>query len=71
MPRDPETGMVEPDIIVNGHVLSFAECITMRVAITSFAMWLDDPANRVGLGEQLATNYDHHAAMIIRTMLHG
>lgn len=71
MPIDAETGMVEPDIIINGRALTFAECLTMRVAIAQLGLWLGDPEIRSGVGEQLAVNYTHHMATIAATMTQG
>lgn len=71
MPRDNDSGLVEPDIVINGRALTFAECMTVRVAVSSFRIWLSEPENREGLGEPLAGNYDHHAAAVEQTMLRG
>jgi hypothetical protein len=62
-------GLVEPDIIINGRALTFAECMTVRVAISSFRIWLTDRENRAGIGEPLASNYDQHAASVEQAML--
>lgn len=69
MPTDNESGLVEPDIIVNGRALTFAECMAVRVAVGNFRIWLSDPEMRAGLGEPLAGNYDHHLANVEQTML--
>ncbi len=68
MPRDDDPGWVEPDIIVNGRALTFAECMAVRVAIGNFRLSLSDRSFRVGVGEQLASNYDQHLANIEHTM---
>ena len=68
MPRDAESGLVEPDILVNGRALTFAECMSVRVAIGSFRISLKSQALRDALG-QLGRNYDHHLANVERTML--
>lgn len=70
MPTDKESGWVEPDIIVNGRALTFAECMAVRVAVTSFRLSLTSASMRAGLGP-LANNYDHHLASVERTMLTG
>lgn len=70
MPTDKESGMVEPSIIVNGRALTFAECMSVRVAISSFRLQLSAPSMTDALG-QLATNYDHHLANVEQTMLRG
>jgi len=71
MPIDKETGWVEPDILVNGRALTFAECMTMRVAIGNFRLALTSASFRVAIGETLASNYDHHLAAVEMTMLRG
>lgn len=67
MPTDKESGMVEPDIIVNGRALAFAECMSVRVAVSSFRLSLTSQTMREGLGT-LATNYDHHLARVEASM---
>jgi len=69
MPKDEESGWVEPDIIVNGRALTFAECMAVRVAVSSFRMGLTSPAMRKGLGVGLADGYDHHLACVELLML--
>ena len=69
MPTDKETGWVEPDIIVNGRALTFAECMVLRVAVSSFRMSLSAPSIRSGLGEPLAENYDRYLAHVEMVML--
>jgi len=71
MPLDTESGWVEPDIVINGRALTFAECMTVRVAIGSFRLSLKSKGMRTGLGEPLVTNYDRHAASVEQTMLLG
>jgi hypothetical protein len=68
MPRDDDSGLAEPDIIVNGRALTFAECMAVRVAVSSFRIQLSAPSARDALG-QLAENYDHHLANVERMML--
>ncbi len=69
MPIDPDSGWVEPDIVINGRALTFAECMSLRVAVSNFRMSLSAPMMRAGLGERLAEGYDHHLAAIEQTML--
>lgn len=71
MPIDSDSGWVEPDIIVNGRALTFAECMSVRVAISSFRMTLTSGSFRDGVGPALASNYDHHLATVELTMLRG
>lgn len=68
MPKDDESGLVEPDIIINGRALTFAECMSVRVAVGSFRISLSAESMRNALG-QLARNYDHHLANVEQTML--
>lgn len=63
-----ESGLVEPDILVNGRTLTFAESMAVRVAVGNFRLWLSDPENRVGLGARLADSYDRHLASVEQTM---
>jgi len=65
--KDEASGLVEPDITVNGRLLTFAEAMSVRVAIGSFRIGLSDLELRRQLG-QLADNYDHHLAAVERTM---
>jgi hypothetical protein len=57
---DPETGWREATITINGRVLSFAQALSVRVAVSSFRLELADPAFAAGLGPELAANYDAH-----------
>jgi hypothetical protein len=68
MPKNDATGWVEPDIVINGRVLSFAECMVVRVAISSFRIGLSNKEMREALGEQLADGYDHHLLQVERIM---
>lgn len=70
MPTDKDSGLVEPDIVVNGRALTFAECMSVRVAVSSFRLSLTSKAMRKGLGE-LADNYDHHLARVEDAMRRG
>jgi len=58
MIRDPNTGWQEPTITINGFQLSFAEAMAVRVAVSSYRMWLSGQ-NRKEIGERLADGYDH------------
>lgn len=69
MPKDPASGLIEPDIVVNGLALTFAECMAVRVAIGSFRISVHDPEMRRGIGETLADNYDIHLSSVERAML--
>lgn len=71
MPTDRESLLIEPDIIVNGRALTFAECMAVRVAVSSFRMSLTSGTLRAGLGAGLADGYDHHLAEVERTMIEG
>lgn len=69
MPIDDDSGWVEPDILINGRALTFAECMAVRVAVSSFRITLTAFSVRQGLGEGLAKGYDHHLASVEQTML--
>jgi len=69
MPIDKDSGWVEPDIIVNGRALTFAECLTLRVAVSQFGLWLTAPKVRAELGLALAAGYRHHLQKIEQAMV--
>lgn len=48
--RDKETGWVEADVVINGKPLTFAESMTLRVAITSFLMQVSNQETAELLG---------------------
>lgn len=48
--RSPDGTMVEPDITINGAELTFAQSMTVRVAVSSFAIGLQDPEHVEALG---------------------
>lgn len=51
MIKDPcGSGMVEASITINGVALTFAESMTVRVALGSFAMYVSDPDTVEALG---------------------
>lgn len=64
---DPETGWLEPTVVINGRQLDFAEAMTLRVAVSTFRIQLSDPRMQRALGP-LAGNYDHHLMNIERWM---
>lgn len=69
MPEDHNSGWVEPDIVINGTALSFAQCMAVRVAVSSMRISLSSSEYRDGLGHALADGYDHHLASVERLML--
>ncbi len=69
MPIDPESGWVEPDIIINGQPLTFAECMALRVAVGNFRLQLCAVSMREGIGERLAAGSDHQLMIVERIML--
>lgn len=71
MPSDVESGWVEPDIVINGRALTFAECMAVRVAVSSFRISLSAPSLREGLGTALADGYDRQLASVEQAMLRG
>lgn len=62
--RDKDSGWVEADVTINGHELSFAESMVLRVAVSSMRMYASNLENAKGLGMELATNYDVHLGNI-------
>ena len=64
MIRDPETGWTEAEITINGQRLSFPESMALRVAVSSYRMFVRDEDNAAAIGERLADGYDHHLAAI-------
>lgn len=66
--RDERSGWVEPDITVNGRRLTFAEAMTVRVALGSFRLFLSEPLNVEMLGESLVAGYDRHLANVEAAM---
>lgn len=68
MPKDEGTGLVEPDIVINGRALTFVQCMAVRVAIGSFRLSLHEASFRAGIGHALAENYDAHLAAVERVM---
>lgn len=66
-----QDGLTEPEIVINDRPLTFAECMTVRVAVSSFAIMLQDETHRAGIGERLAANYAHHVGTIEDTMIFG
>jgi hypothetical protein len=58
----------EPTIIVNGRVLTSAEAMAVRVAVSSLRMELSDPGIRRTLGP-IADDYDRNLASVEQTIL--
>lgn len=48
--KDEGTGWVEADVTINGVKLTFAESLTLRVAISTFHMSLTSDKGRRALG---------------------
>ncbi len=57
--------MVESDIVINGRTLSFAEAMTVRVAMSSFSMYVNEPETAKALGP-IAEGYQAHCASLLR-----
>jgi len=68
MIRDDDTGWTEPTITINGHELTFAQAMTVRVAISNFGLFLSDSAVRRQIGERLADGYREHIGTLERAM---
>lgn len=54
-------GLYEADVTINGERLTFAQSMTLRVAIGSFLMSLGDHEMRKALGPELARGYEARA----------
>lgn len=67
MITDPDSGWVEPTVVINGRELSFAEAMALRVAVQTFALQLSSPVMRDGLA-QLGRHYQQHLTSIERMM---
>jgi hypothetical protein len=63
MIRDPESGWIEATVTINGHTLSFAEAMTLRVAVGGMLISLGDAEFRKHLG-LIAEGYDTHLRRI-------
>lgn len=55
--KNAETGWIEADVTIGGYPLSFPESMTLRVAVTSFRMFLSSDDVRRDLGA-VAEGYD-------------
>lgn len=64
---DRDTGWTEAHVVINDKPLTFAESMALRVAVSSFRMWLSAHANRDGIGP-LAEGYDSKLQSIERKM---
>ena len=67
MIRDDETGWVEANIRINSHTLTFAQAMTVRVAVTSFLMQVQDPKTRELLGP-IAEGYEAQLISVMRLL---
>ncbi len=47
---DEQLGWIEADIVINGRRLTFAESMAVRVAVSSFLMFVSEPGTRKRLG---------------------
>ena len=56
--RDKDTGWTEADITINGRALTFRESMALRVAVSSYRMFVRNPDNAKYIGERLAEGYN-------------
>ena len=64
------TEIKEASVVISGHVLSFQESMTLRVAITSFLMSLkEDGLGDDEHGRAMTKAYCKHASAIQRYIL--
>jgi len=68
MIRDNETGWVEATIVINGQPLTFAQSMSVRVAVAAMIMHTSEDESRALLGVQLAENYRVHLVEVERLM---
>lgn len=66
-----QTAGSEPEITVNGVALSFAQAMTMRVALQSFLFSLEEGLGEDEHGRKMSANYAAHAHAIERLMARG
>jgi hypothetical protein len=66
MIRNKETGWVEAEVVINGQSLTFAESMALRVAVSSYRMFL--AANGTELGVNLTEGYDRQLMSIERKL---
>jgi hypothetical protein len=59
---------IEPEIQINGITLTYAQAMSVRVAVTSFRWDLSDPEHRKSLG-RIGDLYDMHLAKVEELML--
>ena len=62
--------MKEPNIVINGNVLTDGQAMTLRVALTSFLQEMQEPGalGTDEAGERLAAAYVEAASAIVRQM---
>lgn len=58
----------EPEIVINGVKLDFAQAMSVRVAVTQFRYDLAEPEHRKALGP-IGDSYDKNLAQVERIML--
>jgi hypothetical protein len=64
------TVQAEPEITINGHLLTVGQAMTVRVAVASFSMQLQDSTFRVALGP-IAGPYSDRLSEIIHIIMDG
>lgn len=64
MITDKTTGWVEPTIVINGQELTFAQAMSVRVAISSFRMFVSGRENADNIGRRLAEGYDENLLQV-------
>jgi hypothetical protein len=64
------TTIVEPEITINGQLLTIGQCATVRVALSSFSMELQNPTFREALGP-IAGPYSDRLSEIIHIIMEG
>jgi len=62
--KNAERTLTEADITINGAKLTFAQAMTLRVALSGFRMDLACEGTAAALGEQLTAGYTARAAEV-------
>jgi hypothetical protein len=68
--HDESTGLNEPTVVIEGETLTFAEAMTLRVALSSFRLSMNAVTSAHALGE-MAKHYDYHAQRVEALLILG
>jgi hypothetical protein len=68
MITDPDSGLTEATVVINGKQLSLAESMALRVAVTGYAMMVSETSFAKELGP-IANGYRHQLRAIFEKMV--